>query len=334
MISKEIQLASRPEGVPQSNNFKLAEADIGDPQDGQILVRNLWMSVDPYMRARMNDVASYVPPFQIGEPLQGGAIGEVVASKSKKFNKGDYISHMFGWREYALCDEGMAQKIEPSNMPLEAFLGALGMPGMTAYAGLMSVAKLQDGETVFISAASGAVGAIACQIAKAKKCTVIGSAGSDKKCEWLKSVAGIDEVINYKTCGDLTKALSQAAPQGFDVYFENVGGDHLTAALNVIKPFGRIALCGMISQYNDVRAQAGPYNLILAIGKSLKMEGFIVTNHMNIMNDFQRDMAQWIGQGKIKWEQTIDEGIENAPQAFIKLFSGDNFGKMLVKLAD
>ena len=330
--SKEIQLASRPEGIPQDKNFKLVETKIDDPADGQVLIRNIWMSVDPYMRGRMMDVRSYVPPFQIDQPLEGGAIGQVVASKSGSLAKGDYVSHMLGWREYALASESAVQKIKPTDLPLESYLGVLGMPGMTAYVGLMKVAQLKDNENVFISAASGAVGAVACQIAKAKGCYVVGSAGSDEKCDWLKKTAGVDQAINYKTCGNLTEAVMKAFPKGIDVYFENVGGAHLEAALLAMNPFGRMAFCGMISQYNNTKPAPGPSNLILIVGKSLRLEGFIVSNHFDIINDFHKDITAWISSGKIKWQQTVDEGIEKAPGAFIKLFTGENKGKMLVKL--
>ncbi len=330
--NKEIHLASRPVGVPAAKNFKLVQNEIGDPKDGEVLIRNIWMSVDPYMRGRMMDIESYVPPFQIDQPLEGGAVGQVVASKSSKLAKGDYVSNMLGWREYALANDGAVQKIQPAGMPLEAYLSVVGMPGMTAYVGLMKIAKLQDKENVFISAAAGAVGSVACQIAKAKGCYVVGTAGSDEKCKWLKDVAGVDVAINYKTCGDLSQAVVKAFPKGADVYFENVGGDHFEAAITAMNPFGRIAMCGMISQYNNTAPQPGPSNMIYIIGKSIKVEGFIVSNNLDIIQDFQKDMTAWISAGKIKWEQTVHEGIENAPGAFIKLFSGGNMGKMLVKL--
>ena len=332
-MSKEIRLASRPEGTPAPNNFELAETAAPSPSQGQALVRNIWMSVDPYMRGRMMDVRSYVPPFQIGEALQGGAIGQVVESNSEKFAVGDYVSHMLGWREFAACDEGTMQKIDaPDGLPIETFLGTLGMPGLTAYAGLMAIAELKDGENVFVSAASGAVGSVVCQIAKAKNCYVVGSAGSDEKCDWLTKEAGVDKVINYKTCGNLTHAVMDAFPKGVDVYFENVGGEHLEAALTAMNPFGRMALCGMISQYNNTAPQPGPNNMILCVGKSLKLQGFIVSNHTDLLPQFIADMQKWIGSGKLKWKQTVEEGIENAPKAFINLFSGNNFGKMLVKI--
>lgn len=330
--SKEIRLKTRPVGVPKESDFELGTATIAQPENGEVLVRNIWMSVDPYMRGRMTDRESYVPPFQIGEPLQGGAIGQVVASRSAKLPVGTFVNHMFGWREYAVGGEALFTPVDPALAPVEAFLGSLGMPGMTAYAGLMRIGELKDGETVFVSAASGAVGAIVCQLAKAHGCYVVGSAGSDDKCKWLTDVAGIDKAINYKTCGDLNKAVGEAFPKGIDVYFENVGGAHLEAAINHMRPFGRAALCGMIEQYNDTAPRPGPSNLIQIVGKSLKLQGFIVSNHFDLLDRFFAEMGPLIASGKIKYRETVEEGIENAPKAFIKLFTGDNFGKMLVKI--
>jgi len=334
MISKEVQLAARPDGEPKDSDFQIAEIPVAAPGAGEFLVQNLWMSVDPYMRGRMMDRESYVPPFQIGETMDGGCIGKVIESNNENFAVGDYVNSMNGWRELYVTDGAMVNKIDPAMGPIEANLGTLGMPGMTAYAGLFKVAGLKDGETVFVSAASGAVGAVVCQLAKAHGCYVVGSAGSDDKCKWLEEVAGIDKAINYKTCGDLDAAVRDAFPKGIDVYFENVGGAHLQAAINYMNPHGRAALCGMIEQYNDKEPRPGPNNLIQIVGKSLKLEGFIVSNHLDIIPDFYAEMAKLIGSGKMKTEQTVEEGIENAPKAFLNLFSGANFGKMLVKISD
>ncbi len=329
--SREIRLASRPVGMPKDSDFELAEVSMGPPGDGEVLVRNIWMSVDPYMRGRMIERKSYVPPFQVGEVLQGGAVGEVVASNADGFAPGDVVLHMMGWREYCVASANGLTKIDPNVAPLQAYLGVLGMPGMTAYAGLLRIGEPKEGETVFVSAASGAVGAIVCQIAKIKGCRVVGSVGSEEKAEWLRSL-GVDAVINYKTCDNLLGALREAAPDGVDVYFENVGGEHLTAALEAMNPFGRIVVCGMISGYNDVERQPGPPNLFNIIGKNLKMQGFIVTQLWDMHPAFLKDMAQWIPAGKIQWKETIEEGVDKAPLAFQNLFTGDNFGKMLVRL--
>tara|TARA_R110002096_G_scaffold44391_13_gene119358 strand:+ start:4442 stop:5467 length:1026 start_codon:yes stop_codon:yes gene_type:complete len=334
IISKEVQLAARPDGEPKESDFQTVEVSVGSPGAGEFLVQNLWMSVDPYMRGRMMDRESYVPPFQIGETMDGGCIGKVIESNNENFAVGDYVNSMNGWREFYVTDGLMVNKIDPAMGPIEANLGTLGMPGMTAYAGLFKVAGLKDGENVFVSAASGAVGAVVCQLAKAHGCYVVGSAGSDDKCKWLEEVAGIDKAINYKTCGDLDAAVRDAFPKGIDVYFENVGGAHLQAAINYMNPYGRAALCGMIEQYNDKEPRPGPNNLIQIVGKSLKLEGFIVSNHLDIIPDFYAEMAKLIGSGKMKTEQTVEEGIENAPKAFLNLFSGANFGKMLVKISD
>lgn len=329
--SKEIRLKSRPVGLPTADNFELASVELPAPGPGEVQVRNLFMSVDPYMRGRMYDRPSYVPPFQIGQALQGGAVGEVIASNDPSLKEGDLVQSMWGWREAFNAPANTLQKSDAHGLPPQALLGIAGMPGMTAYAGLLRVAALKEGDVVFVSAAAGAVGSVVCQIAKIKGHTVIGSAGGAEKVAFLKEI-GVDHVIDYKATKDLTAALMEAAPKGIDVYFENVGGEHLEAAINAARPFARFALCGMISQYNETGEPKGPSNIIQAVGKSLRLEGFIVSNHYDMLPDFMRDMAGWIGSGQMKWKDTIDEGIAAAPDAFIKLFKGENLGKMLVKL--
>jgi NADPH-dependent curcumin reductase CurA len=330
--SREVRLKSRPEGLPTAANFEVASVELPAPGPGEVQVRNHFMSVDPYMRGRMYDRPSYVPPFQIGEALQGGAVGEVVASNDPAFAVGDAVQSMWGWREAFNAPANTLQKLDTSSgLPLQAFLGVAGMPGMTAYAGLLRVGGLKDGDVVFVSAAAGAVGSVVCQIAKIKGHTVIGSAGGPEKAAFLKSI-GVDHVIDYKAVPDLKAALREAAPKGIDVYFENVGGEHLEAAIDSARPFARFALCGMISQYNETGEPKGPSNIIQAVGKSLKLEGFIVSNHYDMLPDFLRDMSAWIGSGQLQWKDTVDEGIDNAAGAFIKLFKGENMGKMLVKL--
>ena len=330
--SREVRLKSRPEGLPTAANFEVASVELPAPGPGEVQVRNHFMSVDPYMRGRMYDRPSYVPPFQIGEALQGGAVGEVVASNDPAFAVGDAVQSMWGWREAFNAPANTLQKLDTSSgLPLQAFLGVAGMPGMTAYAGLLRVGGLKDGDVVFVSAAAGAVGSVVCQIAKIKGHTVIGSAGGPEKAAFLKSI-GVDHVIDYKAVPDLKAALREAAPKGIDVYFENVGGEHLEAAIDSARPFARFALCGMISQYNETGEPKGPSNIIQAVGKSLRLEGFIVSNHYDMLPDFLRDMSAWIGSGQLQWKDTVDEGIDNAAGAFIKLFKGENMGKMLVKL--
>ncbi|MGH6873236.1 MAG: NADP-dependent oxidoreductase [Rhizomicrobium sp.] len=332
--SFEVRLKRRPVGMPAPGDFELAETPVPTPGPGQVLVRNAYMSVDPYMRGRMTDRASYVPPFQIGEALSGGAVGQVVESNNPNWKKGDYVSNFSGWREWFVSEGGEFQKIDPALAPIQAYLGTLGMPGLTAYAGLLNVGGLKDGERVFVSAASGAVGAVVCQIAKAKGCYVVGSAGSDEKCDWLVKDGGCDKAINYKTVGrgKLEDAVRKAFPDGIDVYFENVGGEHLDAALANMRMHGRIPVCGMIAQYNATELPPGPANIIAVIPMRIKIEGFIVSDYFTMMPAFIADMGKWIAAGKMKWRETVLEGIDRAPEAFIGLFKGDNMGKMLVKL--
>jgi NADPH-dependent curcumin reductase CurA len=330
--SREIRLKSRPSGVPTGDNFELASVDLPDPGPGQVQVRNSWMTVDPYMRGRMNDVQSYSPPFQLGEAMQGGAVGEVVASNDPGFKAGDAVQSFFGWREAFNAPAGAVQKLETHGLPPQAFLGVAGMPGLTAYVGLLKIAALKDGDVVFVSAAAGAVGQVVCQIAKLKGHTVVGSAGGAEKAAYLKEL-GVDQVIDYKAEANLTAALVRAAPQGIDVYFDNVGGEHLEAALMAAKPFGRFALCGMISQYNATDIGPGVRGLIMCVGKQLRLEGFIVSTHTDMQGAFIKDMSGWIADGKVKWRETVEEGIANAPAAFLKLFKGENLGKMLVRLS-
>lgn len=332
IMSREIRLKNRPVGLPGENDFELAETNIAEIEDRQVLIRNIYMSVDPYMRGRMYDRKSYVPPFQIGQPLEGGCVGQVVASKNDKFAAGDCVMSMLGWREYAVSDGKGLTKIDPSMFPIQTYLGTAGMPGMTAYVGLLDIGKLKEGETVFVSAASGAVGSIVCQIARLKGCRVVGSAGSDEKVAWLTEEAGIDAAFNYKKVDHLITEVGKHCPGGIDVYFENVGGEHLVAALEHMNPFGRLVMCGMISNYNATGPVPGPPNLGHTISKKLTLQGFIVGDHMRRLPEFHADMAAWVADGKIKWKETVLEGIESAPAAFIGLFKGQNFGKMLVKL--
>ena len=328
---REIRLKSRPVGMPTAANFELASVDLAAPGAGEVQVKNLWMTVDPYMRGRMNDVQSYTPPFALGKALDGGAVGEVVASGDPGFKPGDLVQSGFGWREGFNAPAGSVQKLDTMGMPPQTFLGAAGMPGLTAYVGLLKIAALKDGDVVFVSGAAGAVGSMVAQIAKAKGHTVIGSAGGADKIAFLKSI-GVDHTIDYKVETDLTAALAKAAPGGIDVYFDNVGGDHLIAALNAAKPFARFALCGAISMYNATQLPAGPPNLMLMVGKQLRMEGFIVSSSWDMMPAFLRDLSQWVKDGKVTWKETVFEGIEKAPDAFLGLFKGENLGKMLVKL--
>ncbi len=329
--SREIHLASRPIGMPTDENFRLVEVDLPAPQPGEVLVRNLYLSVDPYMRGRMVDRKSYVPPFQLDAPMTGGAIGEVVASNGGPFQVGDTVQSMLGWREYFVSDGRGLSAIDPALAPLPAYLGVIGMPGLTAYVGLLDIGQPKAGETVFVSGAAGAVGSVVCQIAKIQGCRVVGSAGSDAKVDWLLGTAGIDGAFNYKTT-PVAAGVAKNCPNGIDVYFDNVGADHLEAALGRMNDFGRIPVCGAIAHYNATAPTPAPRNLGLIISRRLLMQGFIVSDHGDRMGDFYRDMGQWIASGQIKWEETVYTGIENTVPAFLGLFSGENLGKMVVAL--
>jgi NADPH-dependent curcumin reductase CurA len=331
-INREIHLRSRPEGLPTADNFELMEGPLPEPSEGEVLVRNIYMSVDPYMRGRMREGKSYASPYQIGRVLYGGAVGEVVDSRSPLLSEGDFVYSNMGWREYFVTPAAKLTQIDPNEAPIQAFLGALGMPGLTAYVGLLDLGLPMEGETVFVSAAAGAVGSMVCQMAKIKGCRVVGSAGSAEKVAWLMEEAGIDAALNYKEVAHLNGELRRLAPEGIDIYFENVGGEHLEAALSRMNDFGRVVMCGLIALYNATEPPLGPSNLALVITKRLSIRGFIVSDHQDRLPNFYYDMGQWIGDGRIKWRETIVEGLENAPLALIGLFSGDNIGKMVVQI--
>ncbi|MEU8182756.1 NADP-dependent oxidoreductase [Micromonospora sp. NPDC049044] len=329
--NREIHLASRPQGWPTEDIFRLVKTDVPTPGPGQIVVRNQYVSVDPYMRGRMNDVKSYVPPFALDAPLEGAAVGEVVASEAADIAVGATVLHGLGWREYALLDATAARPVDPSLAPVSAYLGVLGMTGLTAYAGLLEVAAMKPGETVFVSAAAGAVGSLVGQIAKLKGAgRVVGSAGSPAKVQRLIGL-GFDAAFDYHD-GSIRDSLRSAAPDGVDVYFDNVGGDHLEAAISAMNLHGRAALCGMIAQYNDAEPPAAPRNLVQAIGKRLTLRGFLVGDHNHLRAAFVRDVAGWLREGTLSYDETIVDGIENAPAAFLGVLRGDNVGKMLVRV--
>jgi len=338
LVSREIHLKQRPVGMPTENDFQLVKVTVPDLKDGEFLVRNVWMSVDPYMRGRMREIRSYISPFQIGKPLEGGCVGQIIKSNSDQFKVGDYVLGNLGWREYWISDGSRSEvtKIDSNNAPLQWYLGILGLTGLTAYVGLLKIAQLADNSnsTVFVSSAAGAVGSIACQIAKINGCRVIGSAGSQEKIKWLLDQARIDHAFNYKEVGEnnISAELGKSCPDGIDIYFDNVGGKHLEAAIDNMKTFGRIVLCGMISQYNLSSTPTGPSNIFLAVPNRLKLQGFIVRDHYDMLNEFYDEISKWIGEGKMKWRETVIEGIENAPKAFLALFKGENIGKMLVKV--
>lgn len=331
--NREIQLVRRPVGMPTKDDFQLVSHPVPELKEGEVLVKNLWLSVDPYMRGRMMERASYIEPFALNTALGGGAVGEIVESRNADFPVGRKVSSMNGWREYFTSPGDDIQLLPQTEIADQAFLSVLGMTGMTAFTGLTKIAELKAGDRVFVSAASGAVGAMVCQIAKLKGCYVAGSVGSEAKARYLLDELGVDAVVNYKTTDDLQGSIAKACPEGIDVYFENVGGAHLEAVLNLMNDHGRIAVCGMIDQYNATTPQAGPANLSQLIIKKLKVQGFIVFEHWDGYPAFVEQMMQWIEAGKITWKETVYNGIEQAPDAFIGLFNGENTGKMLVKLA-
>ena len=332
LTGREVHLAARPNGWPTPDNFALVEVPVPDPGPGQVLVHNRYMSVDPYMRGRMDDRPSYIAPFQVGAALDGAAVGEVLVSADARVSPGEVVLHDKGWREYAVLDAGRVRPIDPQAAPtLSAYLGALGMPGLTAYVGLLDVARMAPGEAVFVSGAAGAVGSLVGQIAKLRGASrVVGSAGSAAKVEHLTKL-GFDAAFNYRD-GPVHEQLKRAAPDGIDVYFDNVGGDHLEAALARLRPFGRVALCGSISVYNEPRPAPGPANLWLAVGKRLTLRGFLVGDHEDRRPDFLAAMAEWLHTGRVRVDETVVDGIGNAPEAFLAMLRGANIGKMVVRL--
>lgn len=330
--SREIRLKNRPTGPATEADFELAEVRIPEIAEGEILVRNEYMSVDPYMRGRMGERKTYVAPFEIGKPLDGECVGQVIQSRSDKFKEGDVVLGRKGWRELFVTDGRELVKVDPDTAPIQRYLGVLGMPGFTAYVGLLDIGQPQKKDTVFISTAAGAVGSLVCQIARIKGCRVIGSTGSDEKVAWLREEAGIDAAFNYKTTENLFDELPKHCPDGIDIYFDNVGGAHLEAAIESMNNHGRIVLCGMISIYNATRPPRAPRNLVSAISKRLTLRGFIVFDHNDRMASFQQDMGKWLAQGRIRWKESVVQGLENAPKAFLQLFTGESFGKMLVKI--
>ncbi|CAM02681.1 hypothetical protein A8924_3798 [Saccharopolyspora erythraea NRRL 2338] len=332
--SLEVRLAARPKGWPTDETFEFAEVEVGEPAEGQVLVRNLVMSVDPSMRGRMNAGKSYVEPFEVGEPMTGGALGEVVSSRAEGVQPGDLVVHWQGWREYAVVDGKRTLKVDPDAAPLNAYLGVLGMIGMTAYVGLVEIASVKEGDVVFVSGAAGAVGAVAGQIAKLKGASrVIGSAGSAEKVRYITEELGFDAAFNYKD-GPVYDQLKAAAPDGIDVYFDNVGGEHLEAAISVLNDFGRVAECGMISQYNNSEPQPGPRNMTMLVQKRLTLRGFIVIDHAHLRDQFLAEVGQWLREGRIHYTETVYEGLRNAPEALLGMMRGENTGKTLVKIAD
>lgn len=328
--AREIHLAARPQGWPTSDDFRTVDVELPDPGPGEVLVRNTVMSVDPYMRGRMNDAESYVPPFALGAPLEGGAVGEVVASGSEDLAVGDTVLHQAGWRTHALLPARAARRVDVSQVPASAYLGALGMPGLTAYVGLTRIAELAEGETVFVSGAAGAVGSAAGQMARLLGASrVIGSAGSAEKCAWLVDDLGFDAALDYKAA-PIGRQLREHGP--IDVYFDNVGGDHLEAAIFAMANSGRIAACGAIADYNAEAPVPGPRNMMMFVSKRLTMRGFIVTDHAAAASEFYRRAGGWLADGSLRYRETYVDGLDRMVEAFLGLLRGANTGKMLVRL--
>lgn len=331
ITSREIRLASRPVGVPTADNFTLAETKLEPLEDEQVLVRNLFMSVDPYMRGRMNDQKSYVPSFEIGKVMDGGAVGEVIESRSKEFEVGEVVTSRYGWREAFIAKPGELHGVDKAVEPRSVYLGTLGMTGMTAWAGLTMV-DVRAGDVIYLSGAAGAVGSTAGQLAKLRGCRVIGSAGSEQKVKHLLDDCGFDAAFNYKT-GPVLEQLNHAAPDGIDVYFDNVGGESLEAALSALRLSGRIIACGGISGYNEETPKPGPSNLFNMTTKRLTMKGLIVGDWLDRQREFEKEVGALYQAGKLKSFETVVDGIANAPDAFIRLFTGGNVGKMVVKIS-
>lgn len=334
-MNRQITLAARPVGYPKTSDFNLVEAAMPTPSEGEVLVKSLYLSVDPYMRGRINQAKSYAANVQIGEVMVGGVIAEVAASKHADFEVGDIVNAHIGWQEYGVAGGGELRKIDPGLAPISTGAGILGMPGLTAYFGLLEVGKLQEGETVFVSGAAGAVGSVVGQIAKIKGCSVIGTAGTDEKVAYILDELGFDAAFNYKNVSDYTAKLAELCPDGIDVYFDNVGGRITDAVFPNLRIKGRVVICGQISQYNLENPEVGPRFLWNLITKRARIEGFLVSDFAAHHAEALVQMGEWVQQGKLKYRETIAEGgIAAAPAAFISMLKGGNIGKQLVKIAE
>jgi len=332
LTNRQVLLKNRPSGMPKPSDFTLADAPIPTPSDGEILCRTIYLSLDPYMRGRISGARSYAASVEPGQVIVGGTVSEVIESHHLGFTKGDLILGQNGWQSHAVSRGAGVRKLDPNQAPISTALGVLGMPGMTAYVGLLDIGKPEPGETVVVSAASGAVGSIVGQIAKIKGCRAVGIAGTKDKCDYVVSELGFDAGVNYRT-GDLVEALRDACPGGIDVYFENVGGDVLRAVLQLINMNARIPLCGLISEYNATEPPAGPGWRAILFNRAL-VKGFIVSDHANRMGQFLADAGRWIREGRLKYREDIVVGLDNAPEAFIGLLQGKNFGKLLVRVSE
>ena len=335
MKTQSILLKERPKKTPQPSNFEFTEEEVKLPEENEVLLKTIYVSVDPYLRGRMRDEESYIEPFQIGKPLSSAIIAKVEKSECENLNEGDYVLGHLAWKEYQIAKGENLQKVDPNQAKLSAYLGILGMTGLTAYFGLTDIGQPKEGETVLVSGAAGSVGSAVGQIAKIYGCKAVGIAGSDEKIKLIKDKFNFDEGINYKTTENMKEAISQVASNGVDMYFDNVGGEILDATLQNINRNGRVINCGAISQYNKEETATGPRVEGILIKKSVKMQGFTVRNdYKENFAEGTKQLAKWLQEGKLKYEETVREGFENIPQAFIDLFSGENKGKMVVKVAE
>jgi len=321
-----------PLGKPSLSNFELKSEKIELNSTNDVMVKNEWISVDPYMRARMTEKKNYKDPFVIGEPMEGAAVGRVIKSNSINFSENDIVTSNYGWRDNFVCNNKDIEKINNNSIPLQKYLGPLGMTGHTAYIGLFKIAELKEKQTVLVSSAAGSVGSTVCQIAKILGCKVIASTGSDKKVAWLKNELNVDHAFNYKKIDNLVLYLKELCPEGYDLYFDNVGGDFLEATIFRMKNFGKIVICGRISQMNETKPSSGIKNMAHVLVKRLTIRGFLIFDHLDDVENFKRDMSKWITNKQIISKETIVEGLKNCPQAFIDLLDGKNIGKMLVKI--
>lgn len=332
MKNRQIILASRPAGMPTLENFRIADAELPQPKDGDVLIRTLYLSVDPYMRGRMSDRKSYVPPFTLNEVITGSVVAEVIESRSSTFHPGDIVTGFLGWSLFSVAKAPELRKIESNLAPVTTALGVLGMPGLTAYFGLLDIGQPKEGETVVVSGAAGAVGTTVCQIAKIKGCRVVGIAGSDVKNQYLEDDLWVDATVNYKTAGDIKQTLKDACPDGVDIYFDNVGSEISDAVMPLINNAARVVICGQISLYNLEKPDFGPRVQPYLLVKSALMKGFIITDYAARFAEGLSQLGQWLAGGKLKYAENIVEGFENAPRAFLGLFAGENLGKQLVKV--
>jgi NADPH-dependent curcumin reductase CurA len=324
-VTREVVLAARPQGVPRESDFEVRETALAEPGEGEVRVENVFISVDPYMRSRMSGIRTYVGPYDIGAVIDGGAVGRIAVSRDERFAEGDWVVSMLGWREAGVVPGDRVRKIDPDLAPPSTALGVLGMPGLTAWVGLVDIGQVAEGETIYVSGAAGAVGSVATQLARLKGLRVIASAGSEQKVEWLRSLGA--EAFDYRET-----PAKDALADGIDVYFDNVGGAQLEAAISALRPFGRVIACGSISRYNDERPEPGPRNLAYIVTKRLRVQGFIVMDHADRNAAFLAEVAPLVRAGEIECRETIVDGFEQLPEAFAGLFRGDNVGKMLVRV--